>query len=163
MIYGVLPTADGHIAIVGVPADRRDSFFEAAGWPELAGDERFNGLFLTPENRRVLFDLLAETFRARPTAEWERILGEAGLRYAAVRDYVEVAGDAGAFENGYLQRVDHPEWGAVAMVGCPIHLSGTPANPGAIAPELGQHTEEILLELGLDWDEITRLRDAGAL
>jgi formyl-CoA transferase len=49
------------------------------------------------------------------------------------------------------------------MVGCPIHLSGTPAKPGAVAPELGQHTEEVLLELGLDWNEITRLREVGVL
>jgi crotonobetainyl-CoA:carnitine CoA-transferase CaiB-like acyl-CoA transferase len=155
--------ASGHIAIVGVPADRRDAFFETVRRPELARDERFHGLLFTPENRETLFELLAETFRTRRTAEWEQILGEAGLRYAAVRDYLEVSEDEAAFENGYLQRVEHPEWGTVAMVGCPIQLSGTPAKPGAVAPELGQHTEEILLELGLAWDEIHRLREAGVL
>jgi formyl-CoA transferase/CoA:oxalate CoA-transferase len=161
VFYGVLPTADGHIAIVGVPAPRRASFFQAIGRPELAGDERFNALILTPENQHALFDLLAETFRSRPTAAWEQILRDAGHRYAAVRDYLEVSEDEGAFQNGYLQRIDHPEWGTVTMVGCPIRLSDTPARPAALAPELGQHTEEILLEHGFDWDEISALREAG--
>ena len=66
-------------------------------------------------------------------------------------------------ENGYLQRVDHPDWGEIPMVGCPIRLSDTPAQPGAFAPELGQHTEEVLLEHGLEWDEIVRLREDGVL
>jgi crotonobetainyl-CoA:carnitine CoA-transferase CaiB-like acyl-CoA transferase len=49
------------------------------------------------------------------------------------------------------------------MIGCPIRLSDTPAAPGALAPELGQHTEEVLLELGLDWDAIALLREAKAI
>ena len=49
------------------------------------------------------------------------------------------------------------------MMGCPIRLSDTPARPGQLAPELGQHTEEVLLEIGLEWDEITKLKQDGAL
>ena len=85
------------------------------------------------------------------------------MRYAAVRDYTEVAQDEGAYANGYLQQVDHPEWGTLPMVGSPIRLSDTPASPGQVAPELGQHTEEVLLELGLEWDAISALREAKAI
>jgi formyl-CoA transferase len=49
------------------------------------------------------------------------------------------------------------------MVGCPIRMSDTPAAPGALAPELGQHTEEVLLEIGLDWEAIGALREAKAI
>jgi formyl-CoA transferase len=49
------------------------------------------------------------------------------------------------------------------MPGCPIRMSDTPAQPGKLAPELGQHTEELLLELGLEWDEIAKLREDGVI
>ena len=163
MIYGLVPTADGQLALVGVAAEDRERFFETIGRPELGRDERWNRLLFTNETRIALFEALASTFRAKTTAEWERILGEGGFRYAAVRSHLEVAEDPGAYENGYLQRVDHPEWGTLPMPGCPIRLSDTPAQPGSFAPELGQHTEEILLELGLAWEEIEKLREAKAL
>lgn len=163
MIYGVLPTADGQIAIVGVRIEEREHFFDVVGRRDLHEQERFQVPLLGPALRRELFDLLAESFVTRPTAEWERILGDAGLRYAAVRDYLEVARDEGVYANGYLQQVEHPEWGALPMPGCPIRLSATPAQPGTLAPELGQHTEELLLELGLAWEEIERLRADGVI
>lgn len=163
MIYGILPTADGHIAVVGVRIEERAHFFQVLGRKELIDDARFQSPLVTPECRRELFDELESTFTARTTAEWERILHDAGLRYAAVRDYLDVARDEGVYENGYLQRVEHPEWGELPMPGCPIRMSATPAQPGALAPELGQHTEEVLLEAGLEWEEIAKLREAGVI
>jgi crotonobetainyl-CoA:carnitine CoA-transferase CaiB-like acyl-CoA transferase len=66
------------------------------------------------------------------------------------------------WENGYFATLDGPD-GPVDAVLNPVRFSATPARPAAVAPELGQHTEEILLELGRDWDEINRLRDAGVV
>lgn len=163
LIYGIVPTADGHLAIVGVATAERERFFGAIGRPDLLADERYESLILSPEVRHELFEELGRTFRTRSTAEWEAILRSVGQRYAAVQDYTDVADDEGAYANGYLQRVDHPEWGNVPMVGSPIRLSETPVQPGQIAPELGQHTEELLLELGFDWDAIAALRADGAI
>jgi CoA:oxalate CoA-transferase len=163
MIYGILPTADGQIAIVGVRVEERELFYQVVGRPDLHQEERFQVPVLSPPLRREIFDRLAETFVTRTTAAWEKILGDAGLRYAAVRDYLEVARDEGVYANGYLQKVDHPEYGELSMPGCPIRLSDTPAEPGKLAPELGQHTEELLLELGLEWDEIAKLREDGVI
>ncbi|MBW2422705.1 MAG: CoA transferase [Deltaproteobacteria bacterium] len=162
-LYGVLPTADGHIAIVGVIPEQRSVFFETIGCPQLLEDERFAQPYWPPEIRHELFDRLSETFRTRTTADWAHALRERGIRHAPVRDYTEVMQDEGVYENGYLERFEHPEWGEMVGMGSPIRLGETPAHPGRLAPELGEHTEEILLELGLEWEEITRLREAGAI
>ncbi len=159
MMYGILPTADGHIVLVGVKGDERQIFYDAVGHPELVDDERFSSLLLSPESRTELFAILAESFRKKTTSQWEEILRAAGQRYAAVRTRAQVGEDPGVFENGYLQKVQHPEWGEITMPGCPIAMSDTPSRAATIAPELGQHTEEILLECGLAWEEISRLRE----
>ncbi|MCH2169136.1 CoA transferase [Myxococcota bacterium] len=163
MVYGLLPTSDGHIVIVGVQVPERARFFALIGRSDLEGVERYMSLLLTPEVRRELFEDLAVTFREKTTAEWESILEGGGFRYAAVRTHLEVADDPAVYENGYLQHIEHPDWGPSSAVGCPIRLSDTPARPGQVAPELGQHTEEVLLEHGFDWEQIAALREQGAL
>jgi crotonobetainyl-CoA:carnitine CoA-transferase CaiB-like acyl-CoA transferase len=163
MIYGIVPTRDGHIALVGVPGPDRDRFYQLVGRPELGSDPRFDVLLMTDENRRALFTELGAAFRTKTTREWSDLLREAGIRYAPVRSRSEVARDEGAYENGYLQRIEHPEWGEMPMVGVPIRLSDTPSKAGEFAPELGQHTEEVLMELGFEWDEIAALREAEVL
>jgi crotonobetainyl-CoA:carnitine CoA-transferase CaiB-like acyl-CoA transferase len=161
--YGILPTQDGHIGIIGVTPGERADFFRAVGRPDLANDARFASIYFAPELREELFDALTPTFRARSTAEWMQLLRKIGVRCAPVRDYLEVMRDPGVFENGYLQRFEDPERGEVTAMGCAIRLSDTPTRPGRLAPELGQHTEEVLLELGLTWDEIDALRRDRAI
>ena len=163
MFYGVVPTADGQIALVGILPDERPAFFAASGRPELAEDPRFAEGWFPPGVRGELFEALAEAFRKRSTAEWVGVLAAGNYRYAVVHDQQQVLEDEGALANGYLQRVDHPEWGELTMVGSPIRMSDTPARPGRFAPELGQHTEEILLEHGYDWEAIAHLREQGAI
>ena len=163
MIYGIVPTRDGHIALVGVPAPDRDRFYELIGRPDLGKDSRFDVLLMTHENRRALFAEFAVAFREKTTEQWAALLREAGIRYAEVRSRSEVAQDESVYENGYLQRVEHPEWGELPMVGVPIRMSDTPTKAGAFAPELGQNTEEVLLEMGFEWEEIAKLREAEVL
>ncbi len=119
LIYGVFPTSDGHIALAGVAGPTLPVFFEAIGRPEMASDSRFGSGWINDENREALFEILAEAFQTKSTAEWESTFSESDLRYASVRDYAQVGADEGAFINGYLQRVDHPEWGSITMVGSP--------------------------------------------
>lgn len=163
MIYGLLPTRDGHIVIVGVAIPERGAFFELVGRPELAEDEAYMALLLAPEQRVALFAELAPTFREKTTAEWESILSGGGFRYAAVRSTLDVLDDEAVYENGYLQRIERADQEPGIAVGFPIRLSDTPAQPGQVAPELGQHTEEVLLEAGFEWDEIAMLREENVI
>lgn len=162
-IYGVFPTADGHIAIVGVTPDKKDQFWSLLGRPDLASIERFDEAWLAPEIKAELFVELEDAFSKQSSAYWEDKLRAAEIRYSPVRDYAAVAADEGAYVNGYLQRVSHPEWGDITMPGNPIRMSDTPTTAGVVAPELGEHTEEVLLEVGYSWEDIATFRDANAI
>jgi formyl-CoA transferase len=78
---------------------------------------------------------------------------------APVQSYADVLADPQAWANGYLVELPHPVYGTTRVAGCPIQFGRRPAEPAGPAPELGQHTEQYLLELGYTWPEITRFRD----
>ncbi len=163
MAYGVLETADGHIALVGVLPDKREALYEAAGVPELIHDERFAPIIYTTEIRQELFRLLADGFKSKTTDEWASILDEMEVRYAPVNDYAQAAADPLVTTNNYIVELEDFNGEKKKVVGSPIRMSETPTAPSASAPELGQHTEEILIELGFTWDEIGELRDLQAI
>jgi crotonobetainyl-CoA:carnitine CoA-transferase CaiB-like acyl-CoA transferase len=159
-LYGIFPTANGWIAIVGVVGRARRRFYDTIGRPDLS--ERFGQVLYWDSEKAELFPILDEVFATRTTDEWCALLAAAGLRHAPVRDYADVVADPSVWTNGYLAKIEGPE-GKVNAVVPPVRFSETPAQPGALAPELGQHTEEVLLELGYSWDDIGRLRDDGAV
>jgi crotonobetainyl-CoA:carnitine CoA-transferase CaiB-like acyl-CoA transferase len=155
-LYGVLRTANGWIAVVGAVGRMRQTFFELVGRPELY--EQFPETLYWDGDKAALFPLLDEAMSSATTAEWAARLGAAGIRNAPVRDHGEVLADPNVRANGYLATVD-----GVDCIAAPVAFSATPAQPASIAPELGQHTEEVLLELGYTWDDIGRLQDKGAV
>ena len=163
MAYGVLETADGYIALVGVLPDKRQALYEAAGVPELIEDERFAPIIYTTEIRQELFRLLADGFKAKTTDEWAAILDRIEVRYAPVNDYAQAASDPLVITNNYIVELEDVNGETRRVVGSPIKMSDTPTSPSASAPELGQHTEEVLLELGYTWEQIGELRDLQAI
>ncbi len=163
MAYGVLETADGYIALVGVLPDKRQALYEAAGVPELIEDERFAPIIYTTEIRQELFRLLADGFKAKTTDEWAAILDRIEVRYAPVNDYAQAASDPLVTTNKYIVELEDFNGETRRVVGSPIKMSDTPTTPSASAPELGQHTEEVLLELGYTWEQIGELRDLQAI
>jgi crotonobetainyl-CoA:carnitine CoA-transferase CaiB-like acyl-CoA transferase len=155
-IYGIFPTADGWIGIVGVTATLRAAFFEALGRPDLTA--RFDEPLITEDVKAELWPLLDEAFAGASTAEWCERFRAIGVRHAPVRDHAEVIADPEVWANGYLANVD-----GVDIVPAPVAFSATPAAPGAAVPDLGQHTDEVLAELGLTPDEVAALRATGAI
>jgi crotonobetainyl-CoA:carnitine CoA-transferase CaiB-like acyl-CoA transferase len=162
-LYGIFPTADGYIAIAGCPEPLWPGMLRAVERPDLADNPRFGTYFSTPEIRAELREVFNEIFATRTTDEWVPRLAAEEQRFAPVRSQGEVAADPQIAANNYIVEVDHPEWGKKQMIGCPITMSDTPTRWGTEVAELGQHTEEVLLEFDFSWEEISALREAGAL
>ena len=162
-IYGVFPTADGWIAIVGVVGNARDLFYRTIGRPDLI--ERFTRSCTSRTTRRSCGRSSTGCSRPSPTAEWCELLDAAGLRFAPVRTHDEVADDPGVRANGYITAVE--DAGAAdadaAIVRPPVRFSDPVPTVRTHVPELGQHTEEVLLEAGYSWDEIATLAADGAI
>lgn len=153
--------ADGKWVAVGVldPAVY-PRLCAAVARPDLAADERFAEPFARWTNADALEGELAAAFCASPRDYWLDSLIAHDVPCGPVQDYVEVASCPQALANGYITAIDHPSLGELRVVGTPIRLSDTPASIRMPAPELGQHTEEILLDLGFDWPQIEALKAA---
>jgi len=158
ILYRVFRTADGYMVIAGVNDNEWPAFVRAIERPELEHDPRFANLQLRAVNMAALLAVLDPLFATRRTAEWCKRMKAADQRFGPVNSYADVANYDQLYANGYLRIVNHPEWGPTKSIGNPISLSETPAAPGDWAPELGQHTEEVLVDAGYKWDQIEQLR-----
>ena len=131
---------------------------------ELENDPRFSSLDVRLANGKELVATLDRIFATRPAKEWLDRLTENEVMHGLVQNYAEVASDPQVLENEYIADFNHPVAGPIKLVGIPVKLSETPGQIREAAPELGQHTEEVLLEVGgYSWDEITRFREQGLI
>jgi crotonobetainyl-CoA:carnitine CoA-transferase CaiB-like acyl-CoA transferase len=134
------------------------------GHPEWATDERYASLQSRLERRDEIVALLDEIFADKTADEWVRLFSEANLMAAHVNDYLSVGEDPQALINGYITEVERPNGATpVKMVGPPIIFSKTPGRIRGLAPEFGQHTEEVLREAGYSWEEIGELNATGVI
>ena len=138
-------------------------FCVVMGIEGLEKDPRFESHTAREENAAELISILDQCFATETRDEWVKRLGQRELLWEPVKDYAEVAADPQMTENEYIVDFDHPIHGMVKEVGIPVKLSNTPGKIRKPAPELGQHTEEVLLEIGYTWEEIAKLREDKAI
>ena len=153
------------IMVADFQADRYwPSFAAALSLGELVDDPRFHDTLARGENRRELIGILDDVFSRKAYADWAEILERSGDHiFSLVQTLPELANDPQVIANGYIADVEHPDLGTVKLVDHPVRYSETPHSIRSVAPELGQHTEEVLLELGYTWDDITGLQDLGVI
>ncbi len=131
--------------------------------PEWLTDERFESLESRLEHADELYDELQSIFLRKTRGEWIQIFAEADLLATSINDYHDLAEDVQVKEN-YINYVERPDGGEpLPMVALPVIFGKTPGWVHGMAPEFGQHTEEVLLEAGFEWDEIAALREEGAI
>ena len=156
------PTSDGYIYLLGIPEHLWNDFALCLDREDLVDDPRFATLVPALEDVETLRTIIDDVFPSRTTEEWEQRLRSAGQRYGRVKTYEEVVSDDTNLANGYIVQVEHPSYGSISVVGNPVRMSETPTRVGVVAPELGEHTEEVLLEAGFSWEEIDQMRTDGA-
>jgi len=138
-------------------------FCQAIERPELENDSRFGSIETRAEHCEELVRILNEIFVTRTVEEWEKKLGESNCIYGRVQTPDEVLADPQALANNFFAEIEHPEVGQTKLVTTPIKFHQNPASVRTVSPEVGQHTEEILLEIGYSWDDISRLKDQGVV
>ena len=154
------------IMLMHLQSDRHWAPLTAAmGLQSIVDDPRFNSMEARQENSAELVQVLDERFATKTYEEWDTTFRESGdFIYAKVQSIDELQSDVQVVANEYITGFDHPEIGPIKMCNHPNTYSETPAGIWREAPELGQHTEEIMIdELGYDWNEISLMKDAGAI
>ena len=136
---------------------------KALGIGEIQNDPRFGSIAERAKYAAELVAIFDERFGTKTRDEWIEILKTEGCIYTPVQSPIEVTGDPQALANNYFIEVEHPEWGKTKVVGFPWDFSGTPATWRRRAPQLGEHTDEVLLEAGFTIEEIGQFREQGAI
>ena len=138
----------------------------AMGMDDIIDDPRFTDMRARAENTVELVRIMDEKFATKTLDEWDTIFREfeVDFIYAKVQSITDLEDDVQVVANDYITDFEHPVLGDVKMCNHPNIYSETPAGIWKEAPELGQHTEQILIdELGYDWDDISELQEAGAI
>ena len=161
--WGAFETADGYLCLGGVKLDLWARFCQILDAEHLFDDPRFATAGMPYGNGIELRAELDQIFPTRPTQEWLDALEVGEILSGPVRNYGDIVDGEQAMLNGYIQEVEHPLVGPIKIVGAPVGMSEVRIEPRDPASELGQHTEEMLLELGYSWDDISRLCDDAVI
>ena len=165
--YRCFKTADGFIAIGCLSTPLRRKLLNATGLLDFRLGKRPEDVDVTdPETIEICKKLVADgeaLFASKSSAEWMRILDEHGVPAGPVRYTEELLEDEQVLENNFLTSVEHPMLGPVRMAAPMIQMTGTPLEAQGCSPTLGQHTDDVLRELGYDAARIESLREAGVL
>lgn len=146
------------------PQEAWPRFCAALGLEELVDQPMYNTTKARGENREGLIGIIGKAISARASQDWLKTFREHDLIFAPVNRFCDLPSDPQVTLNNYIVETDHPSLGKAKMVGFPYQFSRTPARVRNTAPEFGQHTEEVLLDVGgYNWEEIASFREQGVL
>lgn len=158
--------ADGRWLMMTLTPPERywGSLCRALGRPDLENDPRFDTEDKRFEKSAELVAIFDDIFMMGTRQEWLDIFSEYDLFCCGVNSFMELEHDPQIIENEYLTDLDHPTLGKIKIPGYPVHFNGNCVQANRAAPELGEHTDEILTEVGgYSRSEIERFREDGVI
>ena len=164
-LSNLYPTKDGRWFMLLMPQSDISwpDLCRAIARPELENDPRFNDMDVREQNSKALIRILDEIFTTKTLKEWEKLLTENNCIYGRVQSPLEVTTDPQALANNFFTDVQYPSGGEMKLVNTPVKFTQNPATIKGPAPQIGQHTEETLLELGYSWEDMVKLKDEGVI
>ena len=148
--YQAFATADGHLMLAVGNDDQFRRFCAAAGLPELAADARFATNAARVAERETLSARIAARLSEAATQDWLARFAEAGVPAGPVNDLAAVFAHPQVAARGLRVEQEHARWGSVPQIANPLRLDAQPRLASRPPPALGQHSAEVLAELGLD-------------
>jgi len=159
----VFETADGYMTAGAVSDVEWRGMCEAFDKPEWLDDERFNSAHKRVVNAAQRLEATQEVLRRKPTEYWLKLLDDKGVPCAPIVDRENLLQHPQVIENAIVETMQHPLVGEVRQPRPAAQFSKTPAAIKCNAPELGQHSDELMLELGLDLEDVAILRAQGVI
>ena len=162
--YGMFHASDGVFNFSATTSSMWEAFCRHIGMEWLLSDPRFATSALRRDNRKELERLIDERMRTKPRDQWIKELRELGMPAGPVYDLEEVFSDDHMLQSGMVETVEHPTIGALRQLASPLKIeafaNGSVRRP---PPLLGEHTEEILRECGLETEDLRKLAVAGVI
>jgi formyl-CoA transferase len=161
--YQAIRCADGYITLGAANQRTWERFAQTVGLPELTERPEYRENSSRVKHRQQLAKDIEVVTSTRPREHWLALLEEAGVPCGPINNYAEVFADPHVQARGLAQEMDHPVGGRIKVLGPAVKMSETPAQLARRAPLYGEHTAEILREIGYAENQIQELASSGAI